>query len=166
MQTPLQIANDVVDKHLGIRPAGTLVTFALSLEQIRDMIAEGIDFDQEQRKPKQPTCKHCGLPVRPEPSPDTGLPDWIHLATVTIASQIAAAIEADRAQRTNPVVVIREGIGYEGGDVDIVDLDFIGSWPDAHGDFDQEDIDRMLATLRRGGFTEAAEDLEEWWAER
>lgn len=85
---------------------------------------------------------------------------------VTIASQIAAAIEADRAQRTNPVVVIREGIGYEGGDVDIVDLDFIGSWPDAHGDFDQEDIDRMLATLRRGGFTEAAEDLEEWWAER
>ena len=49
MQTPLQIANDVVDKHLGIRPAGTPVTFALSLEQIRDMIMEGIDFDQEQR---------------------------------------------------------------------------------------------------------------------
>lgn len=85
MQTPLQIANDVVDKHLGIRPAGTLVTFALSLEQIRDMIMEGIDFDQEQRKPKQPTCKHCGLPVRPEPAPDTGLPDWIHLATRTPA---------------------------------------------------------------------------------
>ena len=83
MQTPLQIANDVVDKHLGIRPAGTLVTFALSLEQIRDMIVEGVESDQEQRKRKrkQPTCKHCGLPVRPAPDPDTGLPDWIHLAT-------------------------------------------------------------------------------------
>ena len=44
MQTSLQIANDVVDKHLGIRPAGTLVTFALSLEQIRDMIVEGISY--------------------------------------------------------------------------------------------------------------------------
>lgn len=65
MQTPLQIANDVVDKHLGIRPAGTLVTFALSLEQIRDMIVEGVESDQEQRKRKGPTCKHCGLPVEP-----------------------------------------------------------------------------------------------------
>lgn len=48
MQTPLQIANDMLDKAFGIRPAlaGTYLT--TSTEKVRDLIVEAIELEQSQ----------------------------------------------------------------------------------------------------------------------
>lgn len=85
----------------------------------------------------------------------------------TIRKLVAAAIEADRAQREPAVVVIRDGSAYENEDVEVIDLDFLDPNAITHqSDFDQEDIDRMLAALERSEFHEAADDVREWWADR
>lgn len=75
-----------------------------------------------------------------------------------------AAVKADRAQRPTPVVAIRSGEVFEGLDVEVIDLDFLN--PDAvtkRSDFDQADIDAMVAKLRANGLTSAADDVIEWW---
>lgn len=87
--------------------------------------------------------------------------------TTTERQAMIAAIEADRAQRPEPVVVIRDGCAYETPGVEVIDLDFLGYYSvTAHSDFSQEDIDRMLATLAGAGFESSAEDVREWWADK
>lgn len=76
---------------------------------------------------------------------------------------IAAGIKAADDLRPLPIVIVRDGMGFDNGDAEVVDLDFIDSWPDAHSDFDQGDIDDMLKKLRRAGWNEAANDVQEWW---
>lgn len=86
---------------------------------------------------------------------------------VGMIGAIAAAIKADRAQRDEPVVVIRDGCVYEGIGVDVIDLDFLSFGAVTHqSDFSQEDIDRMLEKLTQAGLPSAADDVREWWADR
>lgn len=77
------------------------------------------------------------------------------------------AIEADRAQRAEPLVVIRDGCAYEGEGVEVIDLDFLSYGAvTRQSDYSQEDIDRMLTKLENAGLPSAADDVREWWAER
>ena len=79
-------------------------------------------------------------------------------------SLMVAAIEADRAQPKTALVVLVDGEVVEGPNVDVLDIGFT-SYRFQH-EYEQEDIDGMLASLRDGGFDSQAERLQRWWDDR
>ncbi len=82
----------------------------------------------------------------------------------TVFNLITSAIQADRTQRSRPLVVLSGGELNEGEHVDVLDLGFMDY--SHQSEYEQDDIDTMVDQLRDGGFADTADRLTRWWAER